>query len=89
MGIVPIRCTLVRLRILAWGDTVEGIMSKKLRVFRVQPHDSSGEPILNPRAIQARTEDGAVRKLVRWLEWEGYEVEGLCVHLEEINDEEY
>jgi hypothetical protein len=45
-----------------------------------------GKQILNPRTLTARTEDGAVKKLVRWMQWEGYEVEGLCVHLEEISD---
>lgn len=74
---------MVRLQILCWRPTLEA-MPKPLKTFRVQPYNESGKALLNPRTLNARTEDGAVRKLVRWLQWEGYEVEGLCVHLEEI-----
>ena len=71
------------LRIISWRSSLEA-MPKPLKTFRVQPYNESGKAVLNPRTLNARTEDGAVKKLVRWLQWEGYEVEGLCVHLEEI-----
>jgi hypothetical protein len=54
------------------------------RRFWIQPFDNDDRPLLNPRVVKARTPDGAVKKLVRWLDWEGYDLEGLCVHIEEI-----
>lgn len=83
LGIPSLRGDVVRLRILAWGVNL-GPMSKGLRQFRVQPFTESGEPVLNPRVVATRTEDGAVKRLVRWMQWEGYTVEGLCVHIEEL-----
>jgi hypothetical protein len=61
-------------------------MSKPLNRYLVQPITEAGHPVLNPRTVQARTEDGAVKKLVRWMQLEGYEVEGLCVQLEVVSE---
>lgn len=71
------------LRIVCWRSSLDA-MPKPLKTYRVQPFTEDGKAVLNPRTIQTRTEDGAVKKLVRWMQYEGYEVEGLCVHLEEI-----
>lgn len=61
-------------------------MSTATKRYWLRPFQADGEPLLNPRILRARTQDGAVKKLVRWLQWEGYEVEGLCVHLEALDD---
>lgn len=63
-------------------------MSKPLKAYRVQPFTESGDPVLSARILQTRTEDAAIKRLVRWMQLEGYEVEGLCVHLEEVCEAE-
>jgi hypothetical protein len=75
----------VRLRILAWGSTLDAMSTNAgTKRFWLRPFQQDGEPLLNPRVVRARTQDGAVKKLVRWLQWEGYEIEGLSVHVEEL-----
>lgn len=72
------------LHIVCWRDRLDAMSPR--RKYWVQPMTSAGDAVLDARMITARTEDGAVKRLVRWMLWEGYEVEGLCVYLEEVED---
>jgi hypothetical protein len=62
-------------------------MPIRLRSFLVQPLTASGDAVLQARLLYAKNEDVAVKRLVRWMCWEGYEVEGLCVAVEEVPDD--
>lgn len=83
VALISVRCALVRLHIIAWRPTLD-VMSTATKRYWLRPFKADGEPLLDPRVLRARTQEGAVKKLVWWLDLEGYELEGLCVHVEEL-----
>jgi hypothetical protein len=72
---------MMRLIIRAWRPTLSGMADKKR--FWIRAVGADGLELVGWRRITARTERGAVAKLARWMEWEGYDIDNVCVHIEE------